>query len=97
MDEGDDLKLYVIAISKCYNCGGSGWVTHPEWVKLFDEEAKLGHEIEDVTSWFKERGYLTPPNIDLLCDTCDGTGNVETRIPLEVALNLVKKNQRCSK
>jgi len=85
-DDEPKAEYFAIATIPCRDCLGEGYVEHPAWRALFNEEVERGKIIEDVDAWFRERGFEYPPDQEIICSECGGTGKIETRVPLAKAL-----------
>ena len=81
-----DAEYYVVARKRCPECNGDGYVEHPDWRALVKYEAETGRIVDDLDAWFRERGYDYPPDQEVICDECNGSGWIETRVRLEDAL-----------
>lgn len=84
-----DAEYYVIARKRCPECNGDGYVEHPDWRALVKYEAETGRIVDDLDAWFRERGYDYPPDQEVVCDECGGTGWIETRARLEEAIEII--------
>lgn len=69
----------------CSLCDGSGVITNPHWAGCYEKlEAQHGlsadQEWEFIESYFRELGFDYPPDEEVACPDCDGTGEVSDTV-----------------
>jgi len=90
-------NYYVLQVSRCPICDGTGRLQSPDWERYWEEyDVRFPHgfvDPDELTAFNREFWGVQDPalideitNADDVCPECDGAGSVEDRIPLEQAL-----------
>ena len=80
------MSHYLVKkVRSCPECGGSGVVTHPAWHEYWEHHRFLLSS-KALDAWFAERGYPYPPDEEIPCGTCNGTGVIVEEVDLKQAL-----------
>jgi hypothetical protein len=64
-------------------------VTHPDWADFFRLPDNASWTQSEVDVFFNDRGYDMPPDEEIPCSECGGTGRIESEAPLLEALAAV--------
>lgn len=83
-----NVTYYVTRERPCPECQGVGLVTHPRWQALYDlkGERLTGVTPENIEMYFRAEGFDYPPDEEIPCHECDGTGIVRDTVPLAHAM-----------
>lgn len=82
---------YVIKVYECETCSGSGMVYNQIWDSFWNEwQSDDRPNQDDINRWFKNMGYPYPPDEDILCDRCDGSGYIREEVDIEEVINPLK-------
>ncbi len=82
-------KYYVVKREMCKKCNGSGYLMHPIWEKIHEENPTSLTENE-IKEYFKKYGILEVPPEWLECDICKGSGFITEYVPL---IDAIKETQ----
>lgn len=81
------VTYYVEAEQPCPDCQGTGVVQHPAWAAYWQEHHGQSLPTAEADArWFREQGYDYPPDEEVPCSECGGTGIVRERVTLSAAL-----------
>ncbi len=81
------VTYYVEAEQPCPDCQGTGVVQHPAWAAYWQEHPlEVYPTSREDEQWFREQGYDYPPDEEVPCSECGGTGIVRERVTLSAAL-----------
>lgn len=80
-------RYLVTAVEDCAKCGGTGYVLHPAWQALRNEQPGVltDQQIRDFMDYF-EGGEMPVPDEETVCFECGGSGTIERRVSLSQAL-----------
>lgn len=87
-------EYYVIKKSDCETCKGYGMVTHPKWIEFMDEFKDRPQDEDEIEEWFHKEGFDYPPDEEIECAECEGTGESTTQVELSIALSNLLDKQR---
>lgn len=80
-------RYFVESEETCPVCDGCGMVQHPTWAHYWQEHHGQSLPTAEADArWFREQGYDYPPDEEVPCSECGGTGIVRERVTLSAAL-----------
>ena len=90
--------FYVTEETACPACGGHVVVTHPAWELYYREHGTLGilngegqPDMALDVAWFQKQGYDYPPDEEVPCWECEGSGLIRREVDLAAALDTLAK------
>ena len=82
------MKYTVRRVRTCPECKGSGWLVKGIWEAFYAEHPNSSKMTPaQINAWFREHGYESPPDEEVMCYVCGGTGEIAEEVPLQDALH----------
>ncbi len=87
--------LKLLTRQTCPSCGGARVRQHPPWAQFWREwKARKGTHVElqdgSVERWFQSQGHDQLPPEEVLCEICEGVGEVDGTISVPDLARLLK-------
>lgn len=81
-------RFYVTMEADCSECKGQGATIHPRWEQLYEELDPYDslNSFDAVVDWFRQQGFEDPPDEEIPCYECDGSGTIRREVELREAL-----------
>jgi len=67
---------------------GNRIVTHPSWLAFW--ETNQNPTDENIYKWFRDEDYAYPPNEEIPCMECGGTGVISCLVDISEVLQFIE-------
>ena len=85
-------KYLITSIKTCPECKGRKMVCHPLWAAYWVAHGDGGRlkDYDDLFDWFQEKFQREPPDEEIPCHVCNGTGEIRKETTLREALTEIE-------